>query len=309
VADPVPLEEVSVLVVTHDRPRLLEELLESLVRVGGGRWARVVIVDDSRDPLPTSGRFPALRLRHIVLPERAHITRSKNVGLAEVGSPFVLIIDDDNTLTGSTLERPLQRLADEPQLAALMPSVVYRDAPDLVWVYATPFAPGHWGFELLGRNRPRDPRLEGRPLPTDALPNAAFYRTAALRQVGGYDERYRVNSSADLCQRLKQAGWKVEADSGCLVLHNVEPPGRPGYWAAHTVTDPGRTFYEASDWFRLEFELHRGERWLKSRAIYHSAGWILPLLLALAIRRGADRTATILALASGVREGLRTANG
>jgi GT2 family glycosyltransferase len=306
VANPVPLEEVSVLVVTHDRAALLSELLDSLVRFGGNRWARVVVVDDSSQPLVTSGRFPGLRLHHLVLPGRVHISRAKNLGLAEVVSPVVLIIDDDNTVTDSTLGRPLERLAEEPSLGAVMPAVLYRDAPELVWVYAAPFRPDRWTFELVGRNRPRDRALEQRALTTDALPNAAFFRTKALRSVSGYDERYRVNSSADLCQRLKQAGWTVESETGSFVLHNVEPPGRPGYWAAHAVVDPDRTFFETADWFRFQFAVHRGEPGLRMRVLYHSAAWIVPLLLALAVRRGARRLATSAALFRGMRDGLRS---
>ncbi|MFI5415355.1 MAG: hypothetical protein ACHQ16_06815, partial [Candidatus Lutacidiplasmatales archaeon] len=127
----------------------------------------------------------------------------------------------------------------------------------------------------------------------------------ALRSVQGYDEQYRSNSSADLCQRLKRNGWIVEADTGSFVLHDVEPPGRPGYWAAHTVTDPNRTYHEARDWFRFEFAVHRGESRLGVRALYRSVGWILPLLLALGIRRGANRVATVTSLARGIRDALR----
>ncbi|MCI4317671.1 MAG: glycosyltransferase, partial [Thermoplasmata archaeon] len=270
-ATPVPLEQLSVLIVTHDRAELLGKLLESLERTGGDRWASVVVIDDSVQPLRTEGRFPRLPLRHRVLPERVYISRAKNLGLREIDSPFVLIIDDDNTLSDSTLARPLQALAEDPRRGAVMPAVLYRAAPDLVWVYATPFLPDRWGFDLVGRNRPRAPALEGRRLPTDALPNAAFFRTEALRSVQGYDERYRSNSSADLCQRLKWNGWLVEADTGSFVLHDVEPPGRPGYWAAHTVTDPTRAYHEARDWFRFEFAVHHGESHLGVRALYRAA--------------------------------------
>ncbi|MCI4320855.1 MAG: glycosyltransferase [Thermoplasmata archaeon] len=306
---PVPFEEVSVLIVTHERPQLLHALLESLVQQAANRWARVVVVDDSHEPSPANTRFPGLALDYQVLAERVHITRAKNLGLAAIQSPFVLIIDDDNTVTDSTFERPLRRLAEDPKLGAVMPSVLYRDVPDLVWVYATPFLRGRWGFDLVGRNRARDPALEGRSLPTDALPNAAFFRTTALQSVGGYDERYPVNSSADLCQRLKKAGWRVEADTGAFVLHAVEAPGRPGYWAAHTSTDPARTYHETRDWFRFEYAMHAGDRILTLRALYHASGWILPLLLALAIRRGASRRATTAALLRGVRDAVRARAG
>jgi GT2 family glycosyltransferase len=302
----IPLDRVSVLIVTHDRRELLALLLDSLRRIGGSRWARVVVVDDSTHPLSTQGRYDDLRLIHRVSPERLFISRAKNLGLRDIDSPFVLIIDDDNTLTESTLDRPLAQFAAEPRLGAIMPSVLYRADPSLVWVYATPFRSGRWGFELLGRNRGRDPALEGQMLPTDALPNAAFFRTEALRAVGGYDEEYQINSSADLCQRLKANGWRVCADSGAFVLHDVEPPGRPGYWAAHTVTDPERTYHEARDWVRFQYSVHRGESAVVPRMLLHSAGWVGPLVLALGIRRDAHSMRTVEALAHGFLDGLRS---
>ena len=299
-----PPQQLSALVVTHERPQLLRNLLQSLVEVGRHRWASVVVVDDSKTPGHLGDLHAELPLRHLVLPHRVFVTRAKNIGLAEISSPYVLIIDDDNVVTGSSIDRPLRRLATERRLAAVMPSVLYRGAPDLVWVYATPFRSDRWGFQLLGRNRPRDPRLEGRAHPTDALPNAAFFRTEALRQVGGYDEGFTVNSSADLCQRLKRAGWLVEADAGSFVHHDVELPGRPGYWAAHTSTDPERTYHETIDWFRLERGIHSGEPALVARLLYHSIGWIAPLLVALAIRPGANRLRTLGAVVKGLRDGL-----
>ncbi len=248
----IPLEQVSVLIVTHERSALLAQLLDSLEQVGGSRWARIVVEDDSTHPLVTAPRYSALPLLHRISPERLYISRAKNLGLREINSPFVLIIDDDNTLTEATLTGLGAQFSEDPRIGAVMPSVLYRSQPELVWVYATPFRPDRWAFDLLGRDRPRDPSLEGRALPTDALPNAALFRTEALRSVNGYDERYEINSSADLCRRLKARGWKVYAYSGSFVLHDVEPPGRAGYWAAHAVVDPERVYHEARDWARFQ---------------------------------------------------------
>ena len=249
----IPLEQVSVLIVTHERSALLAQLLDSLEQVGGSRWARIVVEDDSTHALVTAPRYAALPLLHQIDRERLYISRAKNLGLREINSPYVLIIDDDNTLTEATLSGLWAQFSEDPRIGAVMPSVLYRSQPELVWVYATPFRPDRWAFDLLGRDRPRDPSLEGRALPTDALPNAALFRTEALRSVGGYDERYEINSSADLCRRLKARGWKVYAYSGSFVLHDVEPPGRAGYWAAHAVVDPERVYHEARDWARFQY--------------------------------------------------------
>jgi GT2 family glycosyltransferase len=309
VTAPAPLDQISVLIVTHNRSALLAHLLESLEQVGGSRWARIVVVDDSTDPLPTAGRYAALPLVHRISSERLFISRAKNLGLRDVDSPFVLIIDDDNILTESTMNGLWAQLAANPQLGAVMPSVLYRSQPELVWVYATPFRPGRWEFELMGRDRLRDASREGRALPTDALPNAALFRTDALRSADGYDEHYQINSSADLCRRLKAGGWDVWAYSGAFVLHDVEPPGEPGYWAAHAVVDPARTYHEARDWTRFQYSVHQGESWITARILFHSVGWVGPLILALGIRKGSSRFRTIRALGLGLRDGVRARSG
>lgn len=188
-------------------------------------------------------------------------------------------------------------------LAALQLSAVYRDRPDLVWVYATPFREDHWGFELVGRNRPRDPRWEGRLLPTDALPNASLLRTQALREVGGFDEALPVNSSADLCRRLKRAGWAVLAHTGSILLHDVPPPGVPGYWAAHS-NDPDRTFHEVRDWFVFQRRVHAGERIVSGRALWHSFPFLLAIPLGLLLLRKPGMISVLAAMTRGTRDGI-----
>src|SRR3954447_25165226 len=48
--------------------------------------------------------------------------------------------------------------------------------------------------------------------------NAAFRRTA-FEQVGGFDERVRSGGDADLCFRLRAAGWELEYRPAAMVVH------------------------------------------------------------------------------------------
>lgn len=185
-----------------------------------------------------------------------------------------------------------------------MPGVLYHRRPGLVWVYATPFRPDRWGFELVGRNAPRDPELENRFLPTDALPNLSMVRADVLRKVEGFDERLPVNSSADFCQRVKSAGWAVWADTASLTRHDVDPPGVPGYWAAHTVQNPERCRLEVADWFRFHRRWNGGRSYFALRASFHAIGFIVPQLLAAVIRRDGRPMPLLVAILRGWKEGL-----
>jgi len=298
----------AVVIPTHERRTQLFALLGSLATHAGSRLAEVVVVDDSRVPTLRREDFPGLDLHVVRLEERTFISHARNVGLARVRSEFVYVVDDDNVCDPTTLPHPLAGLVGHRTVAALMPSVLYHRRPDLVWVYSTPFRPGRWAFELVGRNRPRDPALEDRWLPTDALPNAAVFRRDALASIGGYDERLPVSSTADLCQRLKSAGWAVWADSFAHTRHDVEPPGTAAFWAEHSV-DPARQYFDKHDWFVFQRRVHAGSPAYSARALFRAAPFLTTSLIAFLLRPEAKSGSLALAMGRGVVGGLRDAAG
>jgi len=302
------LPRCAVVIPTHERRARLIALIKSLVISAGACLAEVIVVDDSRTPTLRREEFPELDLRIVRPEERTYISHARNVGLGRVQSEFVFVVDDDNVCDPTTLPHPLGGLAGDRTVGALMPSVLYHRRPDLVWVYSTPFRPGRWGFELVGRNRPRNTALENRWLPTDALPNAAIFRRDALTAVGGYDERMPVSSTADLCQRLKAAGWAVWADSFARTRHDVEPPGTAGFWAEHSV-DPARQYFDKHDWFVFQRRVHGETPAYAGRALVHAAPFLAISLVAFLIRPDAKRVSLTLAMCRGVAGGLRDAAG
>lgn len=292
-----------VVIATRDRPGPLAALLHDL-REGLSHPSRILIVDDSTHPLEWGARFPDLPLEVVRPHPQALISKAKNLGWNRCRADWIAFIDDDNRLPPDLLAHLSADLARNPAWGAVMPGVVYHRRPELVWVYATPFRPDRWGFALVGRNAPRDPRLENRVLPTDALPNLSMVRAEALRSVGGFDERLPFNSSADFCQRVKRAGWEVWADTGTLTRHDVEPPGVPGYWAEHTVQNPGRSRLEVADWFRFQRRWNGDHAFFSVRASYHAAGFMLSKLLAAAVRPAGRPIPLALAMLRGTRDGL-----
>ena len=296
---------LSIIIPTHDRPERLRALLASIQETASPWVESVIVVDDSAVSAHPAGAFPRLAIEEVVVSRRAFISRAKNLGWRRARSPFVFFIDDDNVVTRETLERPLRVMASSPRVAAVVPSVLYKQRPELVWVYATPLAPGRWSHTLVGRNRPRDPDLEGRLLDTDALPNAALVRREALEAIGGFRETLEVNSSADAALRLKAKGWRVVADSGAFIFHDVEPPGHPGYWARHGAADPDRVFHEVCDWFVLMRSLHPTERLFPIRATWHALGFLLPNGLVYLVRGGPRGRLAFLELVRGYLRGLR----
>jgi GT2 family glycosyltransferase len=296
-------EQIAIVVPTHERPEKVRALLDSIRRNGAGRVDSVIVVDDSSDPADLASEFPEIRLEHLRLPKRVFMSRAKNLGWRRARTDCVFFIDDDNVIDDHTIDGVYGVISGDASIGAVMPAVMYKARPDLVWVYATPFRDRTMKLDLMGRNLPRNPALENRLVETSALPNASIVRRSALEEVGGFDERLVVNSSMDLALRLKAKGWKVLAFTGAFTYHDVEPPGKLGWWATHGAADPERVRYEIRDWFIIMGILHGTQRFYKVRAVAESTRFVVPNALAYLVR-GPSRRRAISSLVRGYVEGL-----
>jgi GT2 family glycosyltransferase len=297
---------VTIVIPTHDRPTRISAMLESIRRNLTPEIDSIIIVDDSEAPVELISKFPELNLRHMQLHDRVFISKAKNIGWKEANTPYVFFVDDDNVVDETTLTGTLEAMVRQPGAAAVMPAVLYKSKPDLVWVYAAPFSSPP-EFELLGRNLPRNPALEQKYYSTDALPNASVIRREALEQVGGFNERLVVNSSMDIAVRLKGLGWKAFAYTGSLIYHDVEPPGKLGWWATHGWADPKRVGYEMSDWFIIMRTIRGKKKFLTLRSILDSTRFVLPSSLAYLVR-GKARREVMVQLCRGYIEGIVESN-
>jgi GT2 family glycosyltransferase len=295
---------VGIVIPTHNRYGKLRALLASIQHWKTSEVSSVVVVDDSDEPVDLTKDFDSINLKQIHLGRRTFISKAKNIGWKSLMSEYVYFIDDDNVIGEETIATVFGIISKSKSIGAVMPAVLYKSRPDLVWVYATPLASrGGLKHQLIGRNEARNSSLENRLLNTDALPNASIVRREALESVDGFDETLVVNSSMDLCLRMKANGWKVFAYTGGFVYHDVEPPGRLGWWAIHGAIDPGRVRYEIRDWFILASRLRRNERFFRIRTIVASR-FVVPNLLAYFLR-GRERSKLARSLITGYLEGLR----
>jgi len=295
---------VGIVIPTHNRYVKLRALLASIERWMTSEVNSVVVVDDSEEPVDLTKDFGSINLKQIFLRRRTFISRAKNIGWRNLTAEYVYFIDDDNVIGDQTIAPVIGIISKSKSIGAIMPAVLYKSRPDLVWVYATPLSSrGGLKLELIGRNAVRNSSLEDRLLNTDALPNASIVRRKALENVDGFDETLVVNSSMDLSLRMKANGWKVFSFTGGFVYHDVEPPGRLGWWAIHGAIDPGRVRYEIRDWFILSSRLRRQERFFRIQVIIASR-FVVPNLLAYFVR-GHEKTKLARSLITGYLEGLR----
>jgi len=139
------------------------------------------VVDDSDEPVDLTKDFDSINLKQILLGRRTFISKAKNIGWRSLKSEYVYFIDDDNVIGEETIAPVFGIISRSKSIGAVMPAVLYKSRPNLVWVYATPLSPRRGlKHQLIGRNEARNSSLEDRLLNTDALPNASIVRREAL---------------------------------------------------------------------------------------------------------------------------------
>ncbi len=273
---------LSIAIVTHNREGKLQKLIKSILASQQivARLSEIVIIDDSPFRTELTSDFPGV-IDYVWVPDRIFITKAKNIAWRRTTAPLILFVDDDNIVSGDSVLHLMDIMQECPGIGAVMPSVAYLNHPSRIWVYSAPFRQGRWSMNLMGRNTIEDVIPDKDLLDTDALPNAFIIRRSVLIAIQGFDEEFIYNNSCDLCQRIKEYGFKVYASTVSRFYHDVPPPDQKGYWADHAAADIERAFPESRDWTLLMRKLH-GINSNRSPLLYlHFLIWALQVDLGL----------------------------
>jgi N-acetylglucosaminyl-diphospho-decaprenol L-rhamnosyltransferase len=244
---PAPL---AVVVVSFESRGCLGACLDSLTRHAPFPLEVVVVDNASADGSADLARQrdPALRL--IANPTNVGFARACNQGTRATRAPLVLFLNPDAEVTAGALEAMVTRLESSPDVGAVGPLTV--GAEGIVQVSTGPdltLAAERRQRRLVRGVRQRDPRAmaaasdrhshEHEP---DWVSGACLLaRRAALDAVGGFDEDFFLyEEDADLCRRLRAAGWRVVFTPEARVVHRLgqsmaraPAPSRAAYDRSH----------------------------------------------------------------------------
>ncbi|MEU5716935.1 glycosyltransferase [Streptomyces sp. NPDC020403] len=202
--------EYAVVVPTIGRP-CLADCLRALDSAAGPRPVEVVVVDDRPAPddvLPVEAAGELCdRVRTVATGGRGPAA-ARNAGLRAVTAPWVVFLDDD---------------------VQVLPDWADRLVGDLAAADArTGGVQGRLTVPLPGDRRPTDWERGTAGLEQAAWATADMaYRATALKEVGGFDERFRraFREDADLALRMMDAGWTLRRGDR-VTRHPVRPVDR-----------------------------------------------------------------------------------
>lgn len=263
------------IVVYRSEPAILQLTLESMLRAIHHAQHRQLLGRASIDIIHNSAREPSLTalIAHCrdqasgidieLLEGHGNIGygRGHNLSISNAESHCHLILNPDVTLTPESLAEGLEFMTRNPEVVALSPAVAGGDGrkqyvckryPSVLDFLLRGFAPSF----VKRRFAARLARYEMRDLPeqepsTDIpIISGCFmlFRTAALRSVGGFDERYFLYfEDFDLSLRVHTKGSLAYLPS-MHIVHLGGHSARKGLRHIGMFARSGLRFYSTHGW-------------------------------------------------------------
>lgn len=205
---------VSVVVCSRNGARTIAECLDGLRRLEYPDYEVIVVNDGSQDDTARIARAYGVRLINTA---GVGLSAARNIGLTAATGEIVAYLDDDASPDPYWLTYLAATFLRTPHAGVGGPNIspVHRNAV-AACIAEAPGAPMH-----VMRTDDLAEHIPGC--------NAAF-RKAALMEIGGFDERFRVaGDDVDVCWRIEKAGGSLGFSPGAMVWHQRRTTLRR-YW-------------------------------------------------------------------------------
>ena len=193
----------TVVIPAYNAAKHIEETVSSVL-ASAEVSAQIIIVDDgSTDNTPAI--LSELARKHncitVVRIANAGVSSARNTGLALASSPFICFLDADDRLTADALAVLCRTLDSDTEAAAAYGDVQYIDEKSKTYVLtkrntAFPLKSPVTISSILQRN-------------LADTPGAILFRTALIKQVGGFDSKLLYAEDWELYVRLACLGTFV----------------------------------------------------------------------------------------------------
>jgi hypothetical protein len=224
------MTHVSVVVLSHDRPALLEKALASIAAQTCPEMEVLVIDNLSpsseriREMVPT--RFPGMRL--IANPENRGFTGGMNQGIAEATGEYIYLTEDDVELAPDCVSLILDYLRQHPETGLASPVMWNRHAETIRCAGGRFTLGARFRLEAAGEGAAGWP--DDKPYRTTFIPGATVgARTAFLREVGGFHPDFFIyHEDVELCCKVLERGRPIVVVPRARVFHFEPEEGRGG---------------------------------------------------------------------------------
>lgn len=185
----------------------LDELAATLARLATREGDSLTIADNR----PSAAKGQRGRVAVVAAPERQSSYHARNRGAEGGRAEWILFLDADVTPSADLLDRYFETPPGE-RVAVLAGGVV--DEP----LEAGKRHPAAARYAMLRAHMGQHNTLRDDSWGYAQTANCAV-RRSALEDVGGFCDHVRSGGDADLCFRLRRAGWDIEERAEAAVIH------------------------------------------------------------------------------------------
>jgi N-acetylglucosaminyl-diphospho-decaprenol L-rhamnosyltransferase len=193
----------------------------------------IVVVDNcSTDDSVRRGTEAPVEARWIFNERNAGFAAAANRGVAATSAPYVFLLNPDGIARPGSLAGLVQAAAERPRAGAIGPRVVNSDGTLQASCRVIPDLKTAVGHAFLGLIVPSN-RFTRRYHLQDwdhlserevdwVSGSTMLLKREAFEEVGGFDEGFFMYvEDLDLCDRLRDAGWKVIYYPEAEVMHHI----------------------------------------------------------------------------------------
>lgn len=276
---------VDVVVVNFNSGSHLQVCLASLdAGLAGLEWTAVVVDNASVDGSESLAVVFAPRVRLVRNAENAGFSKAVNQGVRCLNGEWVLLLNPDCRLQPHVVAVMLDALAPDAACAVVGPMVLDEDGATQGSARGDPamltglFGRSTWLTRTFPQSRfaRRNIRTADvispdlTPVEVEWVSGACMLiRRAALEKIGGFDERYFLYwEDADLCRRLRRAGYCVRYAPRARVVHTA---GQSSRTVRSLAT---RAFHQSAyTYYATHVAPHRPMRRLVARMLLTARCW------------------------------------
>ncbi len=180
-------------------------------------------------------RYPQVRL--IELEENCGFAPATNMGIEASRAEFVAFFSNDVYAEPDWLERMLEVMDANPDVAITGSRLLWADEPDLIYAAGDTYTVGGYPLNVGQNASADDPAYQQDRDVFCVCTAAALFRRRALDEVrqpwGYFDNRYFAHGEdTDLGFRIRLRGWRARYVASAVALHegsHSSDPGSPAF--------------------------------------------------------------------------------
>ena len=206
--EPIPL--VSIIVPAYNAATLIEETLDSLLKQTHPAVEVIVVDDGSKDNTAEVVRRYGRGVILLQQPNSGGCSGPRNTGLRVATGTFVTFFDADDLMRSDKIARQVACLRSRPELVVVLTD--YRNFTGSAPWKSTHFETCPDLIEELNRHTDEVVVLSGDRAQTLLLKenfnisNSPMYHTAALKEIGGFNEDLKSSEDFELIYRVARRG-------------------------------------------------------------------------------------------------------